>query len=123
MRAISTGELARLRSTQETALPDTCTIQTRTQSVDALGGITHSYANTYTGVACRLDVADQGSETVRNSAVQAESGWVLTLPHNQAISVTDRVIHGGLTYEVSAVGASRSWLTARRVQLVRVDNG
>lgn len=123
MRPISTGELERMQGTQESALPDTCTIQTRTQSVDALGGITHSYANTYTGVACRLDVASQGSETVRNSAVQAESGWTLTVAHNQAIGVTDRVIHSSLTYEVAAVEASQSWLTVRQAHLVRVNNG
>ena len=123
MRPISPGELERMRQTAASPLPDTCTIQTRTQSVDALGGISYSYANTYTGVTCRLDAGQPGSETVRNSAVQAESGWTLTVAYDQAIGVTDRVIHAGLTYEVAGVVDNRSYKTERQAHLVRVDNG
>ena len=46
---------------------------------------------------------------------------MLNIPHDQAISVEDRVIHDGKTYEVAAVVDTQSYRTIRRAELKRAD--
>lgn len=122
MTVITAQELADMRAVADNFFPDTCTIQTRTESVDALGGVVISYSNTYTDVACRLDPQVSGAdENVTNLALEAESWWMLNIPYNQAIDVEDRVIHDSKTYEVRQVMDTNSYRTIRRARLVRVN--
>ncbi len=118
---LTTGELADLRATADDFLPGTCTIQVKTEGVDALGGGTASWANTYTAVACRLDPLSPGSEVVRNFALEGESTYMLLLKYDQAITLENRVFFGGVTYEVRAVMDQHSYVTAKRAVLVKVD--
>jgi SPP1 family predicted phage head-tail adaptor len=122
MTVISDAELTDMRALADDFFPDTCTIQTRTESVDALGGVTESWANTYTSVACRLDpvYAGQG-EQISNMVLEGESRWMLNIPYDQAISVEDRVIHDSKTYEVTVVIDTQSYRTIRLAELKRVD--
>ena len=120
MTTISAAELAAMRDVADDFLPDTCTIQVLTNTVDSTGSPTQSFANTYTGVACRLDPA-AGNEIVRNLALEGESTWWLNIPYSQAIDITYRVVHGGETYEVRAVWDTHSYSTIRRALLVRVN--
>jgi SPP1 family predicted phage head-tail adaptor len=120
MTAISAAELTDMRAIADDFFPDTCTIQTRTESVDALGGVTQTWANTYTSVACRLDPIG-GNEQVSNLVLEGESHWMLNISYDQAISIEDRVIHDGKTYEVAAVVDTQSYRTIRRAELRRVD--
>lgn len=125
MPTISSAELTKMRALADDFLPDTCTIQTRATTVDALGGITETYSSTYTLVPCRLDPAGtsagQGSEAMINAAIEGKSMWALNIPYDQAITITDRVIHSGETYEVKAPIDTHSYSTIRRVALVRVN--
>jgi hypothetical protein len=122
MTAITAQELTDMRVVSDDFLPDTCTIQTKTETVDAQGGVSLSWANTYTSVACRLDpAAAGGSEVVTNLALEARSLWTLNIPYNQAIGVENRVVHGGVTYEVKGVIDTNSYVTIRRATLVRVN--
>lgn len=123
MTQISTKELTDMRALADDFFPDTCTIQTATESVDATGSPTVSWANTYTSVACRLDPIGNEGEVVNNLALQGRSGWMLNIPYGQAISIEDRVIHSSLTYEVMRVWDTHSYSTIRRAVLVRVGNG
>ncbi len=48
--------------------------------------------------------------------------FTLTLPWDQEISLKDRVVHEGETYEVVALDQdTASWRTAKRVDVARVD--
>ena len=127
MSVISSAELTKMRAIADDFLPDTCTIQTRTTTVDVLGGITETYTSTYTGVACRLDPgatsAGFGGESIVNAAVEGEAKWMLNIPYDQAITITGRVIHDSKTYEVKAVMDTHSYATIRRAVLVRVNSG
>jgi SPP1 family predicted phage head-tail adaptor len=122
MTVISDAELTKMRAAADDYFPDTCTIQTQTESVDALGGVVHTWANTYTGVACRLDPErTRQGEQVSSLVLESQSRWMLNIPHDQAISVEDRVIHDGKTYEVATVVDTQSYRTIRRAELRRVD--
>lgn len=119
---VTDSELTKMRAMADDYFPDTCTIQTRTETVDGLGGVVHTWANTYTSVACRLDpVYADRSERVSSGVLEGESAWMLNIPYDQAISVEDRVIHDGKTYEVAAVVDTQSYRTIRRAELKRVD--
>jgi len=120
--SLSDKELVDIRAVAEDWLPDTCTIRTKSESKDALGGVVDSFADGYTGVACRLDPsALSGDERVSSEALEAESFWVLTVAHDQAIGVEDRVVFGGETYEVREVVDDNSFLIVRQAVLVRVE--
>jgi len=115
-------ELAGLRDTADTFLPGTCTIQTRTESVDALGGGSIAWADTYEGVKCRLGALSVlQDEQVVNYALQGRSAWMLSVKYNQAITIEDRVIFDGDTYEVQSVMDDHSYRTIRRAIVIRVD--
>ena len=114
-------ELAAMRAIADDYFPDTCTIQTRTEGRDALGGITHTWADTYTRVACRVDPTTSGNEVVSNLAVEGQATWWLNIPYTQAIDIEDRVIHDSITYEVAHVWDTQSYKTIRRAILVRVN--
>lgn len=117
---ISAAELAAMRDIAGSFFPDTCTISTLTNSVDETGSPTQTFADTYTGVACRLDPA-AGNEIVRNLALEGESTWWLNIPYNQPIDITYRVTHGGDTYDIKYVVDTQSYSTIRRALLVRVN--
>ena len=117
---IGTQELADLRSVADNYLPDTCTIQTKATTAGAMGGIVEAYTNTYTNVACRLD-PKSGGEAVINFTVEGNTVWMLNIPYDQAIAVTDRVVHSSKTYEVKRVVDTNSYVTIRRAELVRVE--
>ena len=117
---LTAAELTSMRRIADDFLPDTCTIQMRSGSVDATGGLVWTYANTYTAIPCRL-AGGSGGEAVVNEALEGQSVWTLTLAHDQAIGIQDRVVHAGLTYEVINVNADQSYLTVKRVGLARVN--
>lgn len=119
MRDLTAVELARLRATQVTALPDTCTIQTATETKDAVGQVVRTWAAAAEDVACRLAQlrADERQAGERTSAV---TEWVLTVAHDQAITTGQRVVVDTRTFEVVGVNTAESWETATRARLVEV---
>jgi head-tail adaptor len=118
---LSTLELSLLRSAQVGYLPDTCTIQTVTRTSDSQGGYTETWADTYTGVLCRLAPQRAGGEQQTGEQLAALSLWVLTVTQSQALDETMRVVHSSETYEVTNVEDTHSWKTAKRAYLRRLD--
>lgn len=114
------AELASLRAEAERFLPDTCTVQTVTHT-NTKGSVVSAYANTYTSVPCRLAAVGSGAERVIGEELSAETTHVLTVAYGQAVAPSDRIVHAGATYEVTACpNTLASWRTARRVYLKRV---
>ena len=118
--SLSTYELAQTRLDTEDYLPDTCTIQTRSNAPDGMGGQTVTWANTYTSVPCRV-----WQKTGRESAVgdqpTAVTRWVINLHWDQAIDNTMRVVHGGFTYEVNDLNNDGTGLLQRRAWMTRLE--
>ena len=120
--SLSTQELTQLRADAADYFPDTCTIQTVTRAEDDTGGYSESWANTYTGVACRMaPIRSDQPERVEGDQVQALSRWILTVAHDQAMDETMRVVHDGETYEVAHLEDTHSNRTAKRAYLRRQD--
>jgi hypothetical protein len=120
---LSAAELTAIRDDIADLMPDTCTIQQVAYANDAIGQPARSFSNRATGVSCRLDPVDSvtltGNETVSSikNYLITEGMFVLTLPHDQTIDEQDRVIHGGITYEVVHVDDDKSWQASVRCVL------
>jgi len=111
-----------MQADAEGKLPDTCTIQTATDTRTSEGGFTTVWANTYTSVECRLaPMMQSGVEKIEAGAVTSISRWVLTLHYDQAISEAMRVVHDSQTFEVEHLEDTHSNRTARRVYLRKAD--
>jgi hypothetical protein len=119
---LSTQELAQLRADAEDYQPDTCTIQVPTATRTTDGGYTTAFANTYTGVVCRLaPVRSSQGERLEGDQMAAMSPWILTIAYDQAIAEGYRVVHDSETYEVTHIEDTHSNRTAKRVYLRRTD--
>lgn len=120
---LPSAELSDIRDEAELALPDTCTIQTGTQ-VNTKGSVETTYANTYTSVPFRIAPANNKMpiEKQIGTALAAVVDYIGTIPFDQAIAASNRVVHSGVTYEVIAPANDQaSWRSVRRVYLKRIS--
>lgn len=104
--ALSAHDLAYMRQIARDLLPDTCSIQTLTDTQTAFGGITRSWTTTYTNIECRLD-------QVRGGPIVA-ANWMVTLPWDQPFTMDDRIVTTELTLEPVELNTGRSWKAATR---------
>jgi SPP1 family predicted phage head-tail adaptor len=115
---LTVTDLANMRADALNMLPDTCTIQARTSTVNAIGEAADTFTDTYTGVACRLDPVKETEELIVDRPL-ASGDLILTVAYDQAIDATMRVVSGGVTYEIIGVDAGKSWAVTRRALLRR----
>ena len=115
----SAANLATMRATQETALPDSCTRSRPVLTADGTGGQTAGTPATAT-YACRL-AATGGREVEIAAQLTAERTVTVTLPHDADIQAQDTLTVGGRTLQVIAVLAAGAWETARRVLAVEAQ--
>ena len=119
---LSALEIAQMRADQDDYFPDTCTLQTVTRTADGVGGWSESWANTYTGVACRVSQELSGQrEGISGAQMASQTDWMLSVTHDQTLTAEMRVVHGGHTYEVVSVADTHSNRTARTAKLKRLD--
>ena len=90
-----------LRSVATQFRPDTCVIQRATESVTS-GGVTQTFATLASGVTCRLSRIGQGATEGlgSNGATRAIGQRRIKLPAGQDVTAKDRIVTGGVTYEV-----------------------
>jgi len=121
---LTDGELTQARADFEAQILDqTCTIQTATLTADGLGAFTESWADTYKNVACRLGVDGRAATlAIIGERESYPDSYTLNVMHDQAIAEGDRVVAGGVTYEVTHVkDSSVQWVFLRAAQLRRLD--
>ena len=121
MGFLTAAELASIRADVLGVLGDSCTIQTPSETVDAQGSVTVTWADT-TNVACKLaplSLRDQTSQA--GAGFTAIANYVLSLPYDQAIASGNRVVHESRTYEVIRAEDTHTWRALRRAYLRRMD--
>jgi head-tail adaptor len=112
--------LTAMRAAIAELLPDTCTILSPTETPDGEGGVTTAWGTVGTAIACRVDVK-MGREQLTGGAIQPYIKTQLSLPWDQTILETYRVVHGGMTYAVIAPpNSDTSWIAVKRVELERI---
>ena len=112
-------ELDSLRAEIEAVtLPDTCSILSRTLSVDTAGAPVETWGTATVSVACRLDHV-RGTEAIQGGAIQPNYHYILTVPYETVITAANRVKHDSITYSVKSV-SSGSLLACLRAELEKI---
>lgn len=110
---LTAAELTAIRDDVEDLLPDTCTLQILTQTVNDIGEPVKSYdTNRGTAIKCRLDpIPEIGWEVLGGfmDVVKYTGKFLLTLMHNQTITLDDRAIINGEIYEVDHIDQDKSY--------------
>src|SRR6185369_676579 len=89
-----------LRAVAEQFLPDTATVR-RATATSGSGGVSNAWSNYLTGVPCRVSpLANQANEALGgNAGTTAVSSWVVTVPAETDVTVKDRIVVNGRTFE------------------------
>ncbi len=109
---LSASELADIRSATETLFPQSCIISALTEVSDGQGGYTQSWVASGT-VDCRL-IAKAGGERMLAGQIAATGSYMLTVPHDAAISVDNRATIDGVNYRVLFIDNVKTWRAAIR---------
>lgn len=119
---LTAAELTAIRADINQLMPDTCTIQSVSTSQNNIGEAVRSYSNRGTAISCRLDPMTGPKEEygLFGAVLETEGNWILTLPYDQTITVTDRVIKSNTTFEVVYVDPEKSWKASVRAVLKEV---
>lgn len=114
---LTADELAAMRETTATALPDTAVIQGTTYVSDGGGGGTTTWSASGT-VACRIApiISTGQGEGVEGGQLAADAEYIVTLPFDAGVDVEDRLSIGSEIYNVTSV-RDRSWNTSTRVEV------
>lgn len=99
MSILTAAELARLKADALATLGETCTIKQRTVTNTGTGPSAVE-SDRATGVACRRASDRTPQQPVVADANRAQEVIMISLPADQAVFVTDRIIIGADTYEV-----------------------
>lgn len=116
MGILSTGDMARMRTAAAELRDTTCTIQTKTAASDSMGGETYTWADAATAVPARLNRYDN-REDPRGYGERTfiEADWVVSLPHDQAVTIDQRIVVNGLTLYPVWVNTGKSLEAQTRV--------
>lgn len=119
---LTSEELADMRVTVLDLMPDTCTIQSVSTTKNNIGEAVRSYSNRDTSIQCRLDPLKGHKEEygMFGGVLQSEGNFVLTVPYDQTMTTTDRVIVDGTTFEVTFVDPEKSWNVSVRAIMKEV---
>lgn len=84
------------------AMRERITIQSKTETVDAIGQTNRTWAATYEDEPARYDPVS-GGETLRGKQVEAGITALFTIHTRDSIDSTMRVMHGSNTYGIAYV--------------------
>lgn len=120
MSGLTTTELTAMRTAIKELLPDTCTVLSLARTGDGQGGWTEAWSGTVAAnVACRLDSVTK-TEQLAGGAVQHFTGWVLTVPHDVAVTQAHRVQIGSSQYNILGIDSGKSWNACLRLDVEKV---
>lgn len=114
---LTTGDIAQMRATFETSLPETVVIERASGSADGLGGSVQTWAAVGT-VSARVDPMAAGSEVEQGGREIGHSAWVVVMAHDESVSAADRIVHQGRTLQITDVRTPQSWQLLTRCECV-----
>lgn len=120
-QGLTAKELAQIRADCAELFPDTCSILAVTRTSDGAGGWSES-AGTITGgtaVPCRLDFPNPGKEAVENGSITPFKTGMVSMAWDKAITTDNQILISGVTYNVTGVNTSQSWIGVTRCSVER----
>lgn len=121
---LSSRQLAAMRATVLAAMPGTAVLYERTATRTALGGETVAWS-AYGTCAYHSALPSTTSEVNEVTIAARQTNrqiWIVTLPHDTAISTACRVVDGARTFEVVAAPLADSYALQVRVFAVELGN-
>jgi SPP1 family predicted phage head-tail adaptor len=116
---LNAAELAAMRDTVDAALPDTCTIQTKSRTTTAAGN-TYTYTTVAADVPCKWVPLSAREALLAHQLGQRIDGKV-RLAADQAVTLAHRLLIDGTAYEVIATNVDHAWRLQTLVMVVRVS--
>lgn len=118
---LSTAMRDRLRTQVERTMPTVITIERFTTASDGEGGTTQTWATVETTIG-RIGGADQRlpSEQVEAGQLTGIQQWIIAMPAETDVTISDRIQALGVTYQVVGTQGPMSYEVERRVIAVRV---
>lgn len=113
---LDSAQIAAMRVVAEQALPDVCTIRRSTDTSDAGGGTTQTWADQATLVPCRVSPIGGGERGMTGSRISDESTHVITLAAKTDVLEADRIVVEGVVYEITLVRKRGAWELTRRCE-------
>jgi head-tail adaptor len=121
-QGLTAAELAQIRADCAELLPDTCAIQAATRTSDGAGGWSDAWT-TITGssaVPCRLDFQNPGKETVSGASNTPFKTGIVTMAYDVTVTTSHRLVINSISYNVTGVNDSKSWIGCKRCAVERV---
>ena len=116
---LQSNDMAYIRAEALKSLPDAVDIQRRALESDKQGGYTESWAIVSSSVPARIAFMS-AADRFAAGREDAQVHITLTVPFDQLVEQSDRVVISGATFEVVSISNPRSWDTAKRCQLRRM---
>lgn len=126
---LSSREILDMRGALESLLPDTCHILSVTNSSDGQGGLSQTWGTVTANVSCRIDsflsrgLASMrgGGEMVVGGALSDFSRWIVSMPYDTVVNVTDRIqMSDGGVYNIVSLDTGKSWDLEKRLTVEKV---
>ena len=120
---LTSGELADIRAAfRDQILDTTCTIYAVTRTPDGAGGQTETLTTVAEDVACRFGVERRRGQADERAARQVyPDGYVLDVANTQTLAEGNRVVVGGVTYQVVWVEDAVQWQFLKTAHLRAFD--
>jgi SPP1 family predicted phage head-tail adaptor len=100
---LTTWGLAYLRGLAEDLMLDSCAIKAATETSDGAGGASVAWATTAT-VACGVEQTGRApEERMVAEKLALTTAFTVRLPRGTAVTVANRLLVGGVTYQVRHV--------------------
>ena len=115
---ITAAQLAYMRATVNTLLPDTGYVLSLAYTPDGYGGVTETWGTAGT-ISCRVDPL-RGFETLTGGAIQPYHAFQLTAPYDTTLTEAQRVKVGTVTYAVKSVDDDKSDAVSLRATMERL---
>ena len=110
---LTVAEIAAMRVTQESALPETCTRSRYPLVSNGAGGYTKAAAETIT-LDCRVSSRGMPDEYLRQSVATGRHLMMVTVPQGSDVRHTDELTVSGVTYRIIGFASVGDWETAMR---------
>lgn len=120
---LGAAEMAGMRADARAALPDTGVVWRPTPASDGRGGTALTWAAVASVVPCRLapGIGQASGEGLTASKLGADANWVVTMPYDTDVRLTDRIVIGTRTVEVTFITAERSEHVSLRISCREIN--
>ena len=100
MPDLTTARRNRLRAIFQSRMDEVCVVSRFVRTRNDQGGPSDAYADVLTTVCRRTPRLQSGREYSVAGTLMAEADWLISLPAETDVNVTDRLVIQGHTYEV-----------------------